>query len=196
MRKLKLQMQMSIDGFVAGPNGELDWMGWNWSDDIKKYVNHLHDTVDTILLGRKMTDGFISHWSLVVDKHDESSKELKESYEFAKKMIDIPKVVFTKTLKTHTWINTTLAKGDVSDEVNRLKEQKGKNIIVYGGANFVSSLVKENLIDEYYLFINPTAIGKGMEIFKNLNDKMNLKLIDSSAFECGISLLHYEPNRW
>jgi dihydrofolate reductase len=187
MRKLKLQMQMTIDGFVAGPNGELDWMEWNWSDDIKKYVNHLHDTVDTILLGRKMTDGFVKHW--------QSVKPGTEEYSFAKKMVDYPKVVFTKTVDNHNWINTTLAKGDISDEVNRLKEQKGKNIIVYGGAGFVSSLVKENLIDEYYLFINPTAIGKGMEIFKNLIDKMNLKLIDSSAFECGISLLHYEPNR-
>lgn len=174
MRKLKLQVQISIDGFVGGPNGELDWMTWNWSDDIKKYVNDLHSNLDTILLGRKMTDGFITHWASVVDKHDESTKELKENYEFAKKMIDTPKVVFTKTLTSHNWINTILANGDLAEEVNKLKAQKGKDIIVYGGAGFVSSLIKNNLIDEYNLFINPTAIGKGLAIFKGLDSKKNL----------------------
>ena len=179
--------------FVAGPNGELDWMTWNWSDDIKKYVNDLHDTVDTILLGRKMTDGFISHWASVVEKRDESSKELRENYEFAKKMIDIPKVVFTKTLKTHTWINTTVAKGDLKIEVMKLKKKDGKDLIVYGGAGFVSSLVRENLIDEYYLFINPVILGNGLSIFNRLDKSMKLKLVASKAFDCGIILLHYIP---
>jgi len=154
MRKLILQVQMSVDGFVAGPNGELDWMTWNWSDDIKNYVTELHDTVDTILLGRKMTDGFVKHW--------QSVEPGTEEYPFAKKMVDYPKVVFTKTLNKSEWKNTTLAKGNLSEEVNSLKNQSGKDIIVYGGAGFVSSLIKENLIDEYYLFINPTVIGKGM----------------------------------
>jgi len=181
-----------VDGFVGGPNGELDWMEWNWSDDIKKYVNDLHDTVDTILLGRKMTEGFIAHWASVVDKHDESTKELKENYEFAKKMIDIPKVVFTKTLNSHNWINATLAKGELKDEVNRIKKQSGKDIIVYGGAEFVSSLIKNNLIDEYILFINPTAIGKGLDVFKALDDKMKLRLVTSKAFDCGIVVIKYE----
>jgi len=195
MRNLKLQVQMSVDGFVSRADGALDWMTWDWDDELKKYVNDLHDNVDTILLGRKMTEGFISHWSSVVEKHDESSKELKESYQFAKKMIDIPKVVFTKTVNEPDWINTTLAKGDLAEEVNKLKEQNGKDIIVYGGAGFVSSLIKNNLIDEYHLFINPTAIGKGMEIFGKLDDKLNLKLVYSSSFECGILLLQYEPNQ-
>ena len=189
MRKLKLQVQMSVDGYVGGPNGELDWMTWIWSDDIKKYVGDLTDSVDTILLGRKMTDGFIAHWTNITDDPNH------EEYSAARKFVDYPKVVFTKTLTESKWKNTILAKGNLSEEVNNLKKQNGKDIIVYGGAGFVSSLVRENLIDEYYLFINPTAIGKGMEIFKNLNDKMNLKLIDSSAFKCGILLLHYEPNR-
>lgn len=195
MRKLKLQMQVTIDGFVSGPNGELDWVEWNWSDDIKKYVNDLHSAVDTILLGRKMTDGFITHWASVVDKHDESIQELKENYEFAKKMIDTPKVVFTKSLNKHNWINTTLAKGNLTEEVNNLKAQNGNEIIVYGGAGFVSSLIKNNLIDEYHLFINPTVIGKGMEIFGGVDNKMNLKLAESQAFECGIVLNKYVINQ-
>ncbi|HEY6438164.1 MAG TPA: dihydrofolate reductase family protein, partial [Ignavibacteriaceae bacterium] len=189
--KLKLQMQTSIDGFVSGPNGELDWLTWNWGDDIKKYVNDLHDTVNTILLGRKMTNGFVSHWLSVVDKHDESSKELRENYEFAKKMIDIPKVVFTRTLEKSEWKNTTLAKGDLTEEVNKLKQKNEKGIIVYGGAGFVSSLIKNNLIDEYHLFINPNVIGKGLEIFKDLTEKRNLKLKNSKAFDCGIVVNQY-----
>lgn len=183
MKKLKLQMQISIYGFVAGLNGELDWMTWNWSDDIKKYVNDLHDTVDTILLGRKMTDGFISHWTSLRPDNPE--------YPFAKIMVDTPKVVFTKTLENHNWINTRLAKGDLSEEVNNLKKEDGKGIIVYGGAGLVSSLIKYNLIDEYYLFINPTIIGKGLEIFNDVTDKRSLKLETSKAFDCGIVVNKY-----
>ena len=193
MRKLKLQVQMSVDGFVSRPDGALDWMQWDWDDKIKKYVNDLHDTVDTILLGRKMTEGFISHWLSVVEKHDESSKELRENYEFAKRMIDIPKVVFTKTLDKHNWVNTTLAKGNVVDEVNQLKKKNGKDIIVYGGAGFVSSLIKNNLIDEYHLFINPSAIGKGMTIFSEVENNLKLKLLQSSIFDCGIVVNRYQP---
>ncbi len=193
MRKLKLQMQISVDGFVARQDGALDWMTWDWDDEIKKYVGDLHDSIDTILLGRKMTEGFISHWMSVVEKHDESSKELKENYEFAKKMIDIPKVVFTKSLDTHNWVNTELAKGNIVDEVNQLKKQNGKDIIVYGGAGFVSSLINNNLIDDYYLFINPSAIGKGMTIFSEVTDHFSLKLVKSYTFDCGIVVNHYTP---
>jgi len=193
MRKLKLQVQMSVDGFVGGPNGELDFMEWNWNDDIKKYVNDLHDTVDTILLGRKMTEGFVSHWASVVDKHDETTKELRENYYFAKKMIDLPKIVFTKTLDKHNWVNTTLAKGNAVDEVNHLKKKNGKDIIVYGGAGFVTSLIKNNLIDEYHLFINPSSIGKGLTIFSEVRNTFNLKLLNSRVFDCGIVVNRYEP---
>jgi len=90
MRKLKLQMQMTIDGFVAGPNGELDWMEWNWSDDIKKYVSDLTDSVDTILLGRKMTDGFISHWTNV------AADPTNEEYSAAKSLLIILKLFLLK----------------------------------------------------------------------------------------------------
>jgi len=183
MRKLKLQVQVSIDGFVGGPNGELDWMTWNWSEDIKNYASELTDSIDTILLGRKMTDGFISHWT--------SLKPDNPEYPFAKKMVDTPKVVFTKSLENHNWINTKLAKGDINEEVNNLKRETGKGIIVYGGAGFVSSLIKNNLIDEYHLFINPTAIGKGLEIFNGVTDKMSLKLKNSKAFDCGIVVNKY-----
>ena len=123
MRKLKLQVQISVEGYIAGPNGEMDWMTWNWDDKIKACVNELTDSVDTILLGRKMTPGFIGHWSSVTDPAD-------PSYAFAKKMMDKPKLVFSKTLDKSGWENTVIAKGDLVDEVNKLKSQNGKDIIV------------------------------------------------------------------
>jgi dihydrofolate reductase len=188
MRKLKLQVQMSVDGFICGPNGEMDWMVWNWDDKIKDYVNELTDSVDTILLGRKMTPGFIGHWSAV--------QPTDPSYPFARKMMDKPKVVFSKTLDrsdpiTIGWENTTIAKGDITDEVNKLKNQSGKDIIVYGGAGFDSSLIKEALIDEFHLFINPAAIGNGLPIFKALLNKQPLKLVKAIPFDCGIVVLNY-----
>ena len=189
LRKLKLQVQISVDGYIAGPNGEMDWMVWNWDDKIKKYVFELTEPVDTILLGRKMTDGFISHWSDVMSKPDDPS------YAFAKKMIETPKVVFTKTLNKSRWVNTDIATGDLTDEINKLKSQNGKDIIVYGGASFDSSLIKAGLIDEFHLFVNPAAIGNGLTIFKDLNEVQKFSLVKSIAFDCGIVLLHCEPKR-
>lgn len=188
-RRLKLQVQMSVDGYIAGPNGEMDWMVWDRDDKIKKYVDELTKPVDTILLGRKMTDGFISHWT------DASSKPDDEAYAFAKKMVDTPKIVFSKTLSKSKWANTEIATGDLADEVNKLKGQEGKDIVVYGGASFDSSLIKAGLIDEYHLFVNPATMGNGLAIFKGLGETQKLALVKSIPFDCGIVLLHYEPRR-
>lgn len=174
---------MSVNGFVGGPNGELNWMTWNWDDKIKKYVDELHDSIDMILLGRKMTDGFMQHWQNV--------KPDSPEYAIAKKMVDTPKVVFSKTLQKSNWLNTVLAKGNLADEVNNLKKQNGKDIIVYGGASFVSNLIKEGLIDEFYLFINPAAIPSGLTIFSKINERLALKFVSSTPFDCGIVLQQY-----
>lgn len=185
MRKLKLQMQMSIDGFVGGLNGELDWMTWDWSEDIKNYVTELTNTCDTILLGRKMTDGFVTHWENYLEKPD------SEEYPFAKQMVEYQKYVFSKTLDESKWNNTILEHS--TGIINDLKEQDGKDIVVYGGADFVSSLINENLIDDYYLFINPVAVGNGLRIFGNKERRFNLELTESRAFDCGIVLNKYKP---
>jgi dihydrofolate reductase len=191
MRKLKLQVQMSIDGCIAGPNNEMDWMVFYGDEKLKEYEIRLHEPVDTILLGRKMTNEFVSYWSNVMNKPDDPE------YTFAKKMIETPKIVFTKTLTKSKWINTEIATGDLKDEITKLKSQEGGggDIIVYGGASFDSSLIKENLIDEYYLFINPVAIGNGKTIFKDLKEIRKFTLIESIAFDSGIVLLHYEVKR-
>lgn len=186
MRKLKLQVQLSVDGYNGAKGGQLDWMTWNWDDKLKKYVNDLTEPVDTILLGRNMSDGFIKHWAEAATKPEE------ESYKFGKKMTDTPKVVFTKTLEFSPWPNTILAKGNLREEIDKLKKADGNDIIVYGGSSFVSNLIQEGLIDEYQFFVNPVVLGDGMAIFKGLKSRQNLRLINAIPFECGITVLHYE----
>jgi len=186
MRKLKLQVQMTVDGYIAGLNGEMDWMTFNWDNELKKYVKEITEPVDCIVLGRKLAQGFIPHWA---------SKPEGEDAWGVDKMNNTTKVIFTKTLDKSEWDNTVLAKGDLVDEITKLKKQDGKDIIAYGGATFVSALIKQGLIDEFHLFINPTAIGNGMTIFKELDSKQNLTLVKSTSFDCGIVVLNYEPKR-
>jgi dihydrofolate reductase len=189
MRKLKLHVAISIDGCIAGPNNEMDWIDFTWDEKLREYEDRLHEPVDTILLGRKMTNEFISYWSNMMNKPEDPE------YTFAKKMMETSKIVFTKTLNKSEWPNTEIATGDLKDEINKLKSQTGKDIIVYGGASFDSSLIKENLIDEYYLFINPVLIGNGKTIFKDLKEIRKLSLVESIAFDSGTVLLHYEVKR-
>lgn len=188
MRKLKLQVQITIDGFIAGPNGEADWMTpINRADEQQAaYVNAIMDSFDTILLGRKMNDGFINYWTKVSEEPE------NPAYSTAQKMVNTPKVVFSKTVRESIWANTIVANGDLVEEVEKLKQEDGKDIIVYGGANFVSNLIKENLIDEFYLVINPTAIGRGMTIFGSVEDRLKLRLLESIAFSNGKVVNHYE----
>jgi dihydrofolate reductase len=190
LRKLKLHVQMSIDGCIAGPNGEMDWMVGLLDDKIIKYENEFIESIDTILLGRKMTDVFISYWSDVI-----KNKPDDPWYALAKKMIEIPKVVFTKTLNKSKWINTDIATGDLTDEIMKLKSRDGKDMVVYGGASFDSSLIKLGLIDEFLLFINPVAIGNGMTIFKELNEIQKFNMVKSKPFDSGVILLHYEARK-
>ena len=103
--------------------------------------------------------------------------------------------MFTKTLKQSPWDNTVIATGDLVDEVTSLKNQSGKDLIVYGGASFVSSLIKAGLIDEYHLFVNPAVLGDGRTIFNQVDGRRDLRLVNVAHFECGIVLLHYEPKQ-
>lgn len=183
MRKLKLQVQMTVDGFIGGPNGEMDWVIFNWDDALKNYVKELTEPVDCIVLGRKLAQGFIPYWT----SHPEQ--------EGADIFVNTPKVVFTKTLEQSEWENTVLAKGELADEINNLKQQSGGDIIAYGGAAFVSSLIREGLIDEFHLLVNPVAIGSGLPIFNLLAGKQPLTLVKSTSFACGIVALQYELQR-
>jgi len=187
MGKLKLQVQISIDGYIAGPNGEMDWMIWNWDDQLKKHVSEINQSIGTILLGRKLAEGFIPTWAEMAGNPDTAD-------DFAKKVNITPKVVFSRTLEQSKWPNTVVCAGDTIAEINRLKSQSYTDIIAYGGANFVSGLIKYNLIDEYHLFVNPVVLGRGMSIFNERDEQLNLTLVNSTAFECGIVETFFQAN--
>lgn len=146
---------------------------------MNEYVSALTASVDTILLGRRLAQGFIPHWLAHPDM------------EGAEKVNNAQKVVFTQSLDTSPWKNTRLAKGDLTAEVNELKNGPGGDLIVYGGGAFVSALIEANLIDEYHLFVNPSAIRKGMPIFAGLGTNRSLTLQQAKPFDCGIVALHY-----
>jgi dihydrofolate reductase len=187
MRKLKLQMQTSLDGFVAtGPNDEQTWVTWDL-EGIKQSVIDLLDSTDTIVIGRKLAVDYIPFWQ------DTLTKAEDPMYEFAKRIVHARKIVFTRTLDKSMWDNTDLAKGSLVDEIKNLKNQVGKDIVVYGGSSFVSALVKEGLIDEFHFYINPVVLGKGVHIFDQIDSFRQLKLKKSMALDSGIILVVYEP---
>ncbi|MDK2980165.1 MAG: hypothetical protein PWQ55_512 [Chloroflexota bacterium] len=186
MRKLKLQVQISVDGYVAGPDGSMEWMIWNWDDDLNRYVDELTDSIDTILLGRKMAAGFIDHWSHV------AGDPLDPEHEGGQKMMAARKIVYSRTVKQPIWKDMEVVSTDLMEDVAQRKEQDGKDMIVYGGASLISALLGFGLIDDLYLFVNPALVGGGRSIFGEVHDYQKLKLIESRAFDCGIVLLHYE----
>jgi len=178
---------MTIDGFAAGPNGELEWMWISGERDeaVFRKVIELADSCDTILLGRKMTPGFIRYWEDVVDNQPDSPEQ-----PLAQRMVGMRKIVFSRTQANITGRNLETENGDLAAVVQALKNQPGKDIMVYGGASFVSSLISLNLIDEYYIFNNPVAIGTGLGIFK---EQIPLKLESSVAYNSGKVVNKYLP---
>ncbi|REA62808.1 dihydrofolate reductase [Dyadobacter luteus] len=186
MRKLKLQVQVTVDGLMAGPEGEMDWASPNWSQDLNDYVGALTETVDCIVLGRKLAEGFIPYWNSVAEDISNQDNEAGKIF------TDMPKIVFSRIMEESVWENTQLENGDLTTAINELKNLEGKDIIVYGGSDFVSSLINEDLIDEYHLLVNPVGMGEGLPVFGFQGSPKQLKLINAKAFDCGIALLHYE----
>jgi dihydrofolate reductase len=196
MRKLKLQVQITVDGYVGGPDGDHDWRIWNWDDKLKAFAYPLRDVCDTILLGRKMAEVFIPHFEDTVNtlQPKNADKTLDEKFAYANQMVSIPKIVFSKTMKTFNGKNVSVENGDLVTAIKDLKSKEGKDMIVYGGAGFVSSLIKEGLIDEFNLFVNPVMINKGLRIFDLLEHRQKLSLISATPYACGISVLVFKLN--
>jgi dihydrofolate reductase len=181
MSRLKLQMQITVDGF--NPDRQNDDLAW---DEVRDYSRDLLDSADTIVIGRKTAADFIPHWEKVAGKPDDSW------YDVAKRIANARKVVFSKTLNMSHWSNADIEKGNLVEGIERLKSTNKKDIVVYGGMSFVSSLVKAGLIDEFHLFINPIALGKGRSIFSELENSLPLTLVESISCNSGHVLLHYE----
>jgi dihydrofolate reductase len=190
MRKVRLQMQMTINGYVGGLDGKNDWMTWNPDAEFIAFLISLLDASDTLLLGRKTAENIIPYWANEADQNP--------AHPFAKKIAALSKVVFTKTLDKSAWNNATLAKGNLTEEIASLKKQSrslsgGKDILVFGGAGFVSSLIEKGLIDEYHLIVNPTAMSNGMTIFNSPDSIQKFKPIQSKLYPGGKTVLSYKP---
>jgi dihydrofolate reductase len=186
MRKLKLQTQVTVDGYMAGPSGEMDWMSTQWSDDVATYVNRLMADVDCILLGRKLAEGFIPHWASRPEYEPETAVDF---------MNNTPRVVFSNTLTDSPWDNAVIARGDLGEAIDELKARPGGDIIAYGGGQLVSSLIEHELVDEIHLFVSPTAIGAGMAVFGHPDSYRRFRLAAATPFDCGMLALHFQPQR-
>jgi dihydrofolate reductase len=134
VRKFKLQVQTSVDGYMAGPNGEMDWMTFPWTGDIEAYVNALTEAVDCIVLGRNLAEGFIPAWAAGPEGEPQASIDF---------MNNTPKVVISNTLGESPWENAVIAGGDVAETVKGLKGEAGGDLIAYGGSTLVTSLIAE-----------------------------------------------------
>ena len=186
MRKLKLQVHMTIDGFVSRPNGENDWVFFAGPDEegFQKLID-LADTCDTLLIGPKMAPVFIGHWQNMANSETQTSQKT-----FGQLIANMRKIVFSRTDRVSAVANVEIESGDLITAVTALKNAPGKDLIIYGGGDFVKALISLNLIDEYYIIVNPIAIGNGLTIF---GEQKILKLESSVVFKNGKILNKYRP---
>jgi dihydrofolate reductase len=161
-------------------------MTFPWTDDISAHVNALTDSVDTIVLGRKLAEGFIPAWESEPEGEDQASIDW---------MNNTPKVVVSDSLTESPWKNATVAGGDLTELVNGLKARPGGDLIVYGGSTLVTDLIARELIDELHLFVNPSSLGAGLPVFPALDGHQRFQLVTAHPFDCGITALHLEPKR-
>lgn len=187
MRKVVLGMAITLDGFIGDLNDKWDWMVRDDTVD-NESLGELLRTTDTILLGRDTYQVFVSYWPNAVAWNPALPEGQKQ---FASWIVDVPKIVFSTTLDRADWNNTTLVKTDVAGEINRLKQQSGKNIGVAGGLRLAQSLLRLGLIDEIALRVMPVALGKGKALFAGLEQQLNLKLLASKTYDSGILALNY-----
>ena len=191
MRKLILQMQMSVDGFV-GSHSQDDWQLWgwgestSWDEDLKRNFNDHFEAIDTILLSRKMAEeGYLTHWGNAAKRHPGDP-----FYNFAKRITEMSKVVPTNKLRTSRWERTAARQGDLRKVVNSLKTETGSNIGVFGGTGFASALISAGLVDEFQFYINPTVLGDGVRIF-DATGFQELKLLGSNGYPSGMVVSRY-----
>ena len=189
MRKLVLLMHISLDGFTAGPGGELDWI--TVDEEVWKEVIEQQSMADAALFGRVNYQGFESYWPTVPTDPNASSNEV----EHARWLEQTPKYVFSTTLEQVTWRNTRIVKGNIAEEIADLKQQSGKGLLFFGGASLAQILVREGLIDEYRLLVNPVVLGKGSRLFQDIPERIPLKLVASKAFRGGVVRLHYRAEK-
>jgi dihydrofolate reductase len=184
MRKLILFMHVSLDGYVTGPEGELDWVALD--EKLFDQVALLTDRTDTAMYGRKTYELMESYWPGAGDKPGASKHDIEHSRWYN----HVRKVVLSDTLKPKE--NTLIIGGDIAVGVNKLKGETGSDILIFGSPTASHSLMKFNLIDDYWLFVNPVLLGSGIQLFGNVPGKISLRLTETVHFDTGVIGLHYE----
>ena len=178
---------MTLDGFMAGPQGELDWHFPLWNEEMSEFAVEQLSMMDSILLGRITYQAMAGYWPAEAVRQGNNRKNI----DFAGMMNDHTKIVFSKTLTTTAWQNTRLIKRNIAQEVTRLKQQPGLDIIIYGSGSIISRLMRLGLIDEYVLWVHPVVLGKGRPLFKEFPDRHILQLLRTKTFSSGVVILYY-----
>ena len=183
MRNIIASNYVTIDGFFAGPNGELDWFVWD--DQMGQYAKDLLGSVDTILFGRVTYELMSGYWPTAAAPEEDPI--------ITDAMNDLPKIVFSRTLAKADWKNTRLIKEINKDQILKMKQQPGKDIVIFGSGSIVSTFTRWGLIDDYRFLVNPVILGGGKPLFKGITDRINLKLLENRRFDSGAALLRYQP---
>lgn len=186
MRKLILFMHTSLDGFVAGPKGEMDWI--NVDDEIFDYVGSRINESETALYGRVTYQMMEAYWPTAAEQPMASKHDIEHSRWYK----SVAKVVLSKSMQGQQLSNTTIISDNLSDNINKLKRQSGKDILIFGSPTAAHSLMEYDLIDDFWLFVNPILIGIGVPLFSQIKDTAKLKLLSSNVFSSGVIALHYE----
>jgi len=187
MRKIISFMHVSLDGFVAGPKGEMNWI--KVDQEIFDFVGKRISEGDTALYGRVTYDMMQGYWPTAADKPNASKHDIEHSKWYG----NVHKVVLSKTMKGQGLPNTTIISDNLSDRINEIKKSGGgsKDIMLFGSPTATHALMQENLIDGYWLFVNPIILGQGIPLFVDIKDKIKLKLLATSQFSCGVIELSY-----
>jgi dihydrofolate reductase len=185
MRNLILFMHVSLDGFVAGPSGEMNWI--HVDEEIFDFGEQFINKAGTALYGRVTYDMMEGYWPTAANQPNASRHDINHS----KWYMQVDKIVLSKTLTSDS-PKVKVINDKLRAEVMNAKNSKGGDILIFGSPSASHSLMEANLIDEYWLYINPILIGKGIPLFKGINDKKNLKLIQSKVFSSGVIALNYQ----
>src|SRR4029079_7798032 len=189
MRKIISFMHMSLDGFVAGLNGEMDWI--KVDEEIFDYVGKRISEGDTALYGRVTYQMMEGYWPTAADKPTATRHDIEHSKWYSK----VHKVVLSKTMKGAELTNTKIINDNLSDSINEIKKSGDKDILLFGSPTATHSLIQLNLIDGYWLFVNPIILGQGIPLFADIKDKIKLKLLTNRPFTCGVTELNYTVDR-
>jgi dihydrofolate reductase len=189
MRNLIFFMHTSLDGFVAGLNGEMDWI--NVDDAMFDFVATMTDKADTALYGRVTYEMMQSYWPTAGEQPNASKHDKEHSAWYNK----VSKIVLSTTMNEKGLDNTIVISDHLADNINKIKNQDGKNILIFGSPRASHSLISHGLIDEFWLFVNPILLGQGMPLFKGVPETTKLKLIETKTFSSGVIALHYETKR-